>query len=143
MDYLQILFFLVYAATTCAGVYLLIAKPKNGNALVAASLSGLFLGYTLIQIWQEGVMMFFVNHSANLTGIQVWWDLVMATLIALFFILPRARKVGMNVIPWALLVGTTASIGLLAMCARLFWLENAATCDATTSNGASAAQPVA
>jgi hypothetical protein len=32
----------------------------------------------------------------------------------------------MNVPLWALFVGTTASIGLLAMCARLFWLERAA-----------------
>ncbi|WP_298334136.1 hypothetical protein [uncultured Erythrobacter sp.] len=126
MDYLQILFFLVFAATALAGVYLLIAKPTNGNPLLAACLCGLFFGYTVVQLWQEGAMMFFTNHSANLTGIQVWWDLVMSVLIALFFILPRARKVGMNVVPWALFVGTTASIGLLAMIARLFWLENTA-----------------
>jgi hypothetical protein len=59
----------------------------------------------------------------NLTGIQVWWDLVMCVMIAMFFIAPRARKAGMNLLPWALFVGSTASIGLLAMCARLFWLE--------------------
>jgi hypothetical protein len=29
----------------------------------------------------------------------------------------------MNVTLWALFVGMTASIGLLAMAARLFWLE--------------------
>jgi hypothetical protein len=137
MDYLQILFFLVFAATTLSGLYLLIAKPTNGNPLAAAVLCGLFFGYTLVQLWQEGAMMFFINHSANLTGIQVWWDLVMSVLIALFFILPRARKVEMNVIPWVLLVGTTASIGLLAMCARLFWLENQA--DANSAPNPSAA----
>ncbi|MEM1196519.1 MAG: hypothetical protein AAGH57_10485 [Pseudomonadota bacterium] len=123
MDTLQILFFLVFGATTIAGVYILIARPTIGNWTVAAVMCLMFFAYTLVQIAQEGVVMFFTNHSANLTGIQVWWDLVMATLIALFFILPRARKAGMNVVPWALLVGTTASIGLLAMCARLFWLE--------------------
>ena len=48
----------------------------------------------------------------------------MCVMIALFFVAPRARKVGMNVTLWALFVGSTASIGLLAMCARLFWLEN-------------------
>ncbi|MEO1047038.1 MAG: hypothetical protein AAFW59_01780 [Pseudomonadota bacterium] len=123
MDALQILFFLVFGAATLAGAYILIAKPTIGNWAAAALIGSMFFAYTLVQIAQEGVIMFFTNHSANLTGLQVWWDLIMATLIAFFFILPRARAVGMNVIPWALLVGTTASIGLLAMCARLFWLE--------------------
>ena len=123
MDTLQILFFLIFGATTVAGIYILVAKPTNGNWALAALLCGVFFAYTMVQLAQEGVMMFFTNHSNNLTGIQVWWDLVMATLIAFFFILPRARKAEMNVIAWALLVGSTASIGLLAMCARLFWLE--------------------
>ena len=126
MDALQILFFLVLFATTCAGAYILIAKPTIGNPTLAATLCGLFLGFTLVQIGHEGVVMFFTNHSANLTGIQVWWDLVMSVLIAFFFIRPRAQAVGMNIVPWALLIGTTASIGLLATCARLFWLERQA-----------------
>ncbi len=29
----------------------------------------------------------------------------------------------MSIAPWVLLILATASIGLLAMCARLFWLE--------------------
>lgn len=124
MDYLQILFFLLLGGTTLAGAYIVIAKPVAGSPLFAALLCGVFSGYTAIQIWQEGVVMFFTNHSQNLTGIQVWWDLIMCVVIAFFFIAPRARKAGMNVLPWALLVGSTASIGLLAMCARLFWLEN-------------------
>ena len=124
MDTLQILFFLVIGATTLAGVYILVAKPTIGNWAVAAGLCVIFFAYTMVQIAQEGVMMFFTNHSGNLTGLQVWWDLVMCALIAFFFIAPRARAAGMNVVPWALLVGSTASIGLLAMCARLFWLEN-------------------
>ena len=124
MDTLQILFFAIISASTLAGIYILIAKPQKGNALVAALLCAVFSGYTLVQIAQEGVVMFFTNHASNLTGIQVWWDLVMCVVIAFFFIAPRARAQGMNLVPWALLIGTTASIGLLAMCARLFWLEN-------------------
>lgn len=125
MDILQILFFAVYAGTLATGIYIVIARTTKGNALAAATLSGLFLGYTLVQIWQEGVVMFFTNQSSNMTGLQVWWDLVMCVLIAFFFMVPRARAVGMNPAAWALLVASTASIGLLAMCARLFWLEAA------------------
>ena len=126
MDILQILFFAVFGATTLAGIYIIATKPTIGNASIAAALCGMFSAYTAVQLYFEGPMMFFTNHSGNMTGIQVWWDLVMCVLIAFFFIAPRARAVGMNIIPWALLVGTTASIGLLAMCARLFWLEHQA-----------------
>nr|WP_298928900.1 hypothetical protein [uncultured Erythrobacter sp.] len=134
MDTLQFTFFAIIACGAAALVYILIAKPTIGNPALAAVLSGGFFAYTAVQIWHEGIIMFWSNHSANLTGIQVWWDLVMCVMIALFFIAPRARKVGMNVPLWALFVGCTASIGLLAMCARLFWLEKAAY---------SAAQPAA
>jgi hypothetical protein len=44
----------------------------------------------------------------------------------LFLIAPRARAQGMNLILWTAFVVATASIGLLAMCARLFWLERSA-----------------
>ncbi|MEO1490386.1 MAG: hypothetical protein AAFR88_13275 [Pseudomonadota bacterium] len=126
MDTLQILFFVVIGITTVCGIYILIAKPSAGNAALAACVCAIFSAYTAVQIGREGVIMFFTNHSSNLTGLQVWWDLVMCVLIAFFFIAPRARAVGMNVPLWALFVGTTASIGLLAMCARLFWLEGQA-----------------
>lgn len=102
---------------------ILIAKREVGSAAVAAILCAVFGAFTAVQIAREGVIGFFTNHSQSLTGLQVWWDLIMCALIALFVIAPRARAQGMNVTLWALFVGTTASIGLLAMCARLFWLE--------------------
>ena len=126
MNYLQILFFLIIAAAVVAAAYILIVRPAKGSPLIAASLAGLFAGYTAIQITQEGVVEFFTNHSQDMTGIQVWWDLVNCVIIAFFFILPRAQKQNMNILAWALFVFCTASIGLLAMCARLFWLENVA-----------------
>lgn len=123
MDTLPFLFFLVIVRGMLAFVHILVAKPVIGNAALAAALCMIFSAYTAIQIAREGIITFFTNHSANLTGLQVWWDLFMSVLIALFFIAPRARRAGMNVALWALLVAGTASIGLLAMCARLFWLE--------------------
>ena len=101
----------------------LIAKREVGSAALAAILCAGFSAFTAVQIAREGVTGFFTNHSQNLTGLQVWWDLIMCAVIALFVIAPRARAQGMNVTLWGLFVGTTASIGLLAMCARLFWLE--------------------
>lgn len=74
------------------------------------------------------------NHSMNLWGTQVWYDLLISVSLALFFILPRARAAGMKPLPWVLFVAATASIGLLAMVARLWWLEN--------NHGATAINPV-
>lgn len=131
MNSFELLFVAGIIGASVALLYIVIAKPIAGKAMLAAILSGALAAYTAVQIWQDGVAMFWINHTANLTGVQVWWDLVAAVIIALFFIAPRARKVGMNVPLWTLLVGTTASIGLLAMAARLFWLEDTATTETT------------
>ena len=64
-----------------------------------------------------------LNHTANLWGVQVWWDLLFSLSVAFFFVLPRARAQGMNLPFWTVFILATASIGLLAMVARLFWLE--------------------
>jgi hypothetical protein len=120
---------IIWIAATMGGLIALLtiltAKGESGNALAAAMLSAGFGAFTGVQIAKEGVIGFYTNHTQNLTGLQVWWDLVMCAMIALFFIAPRARAAGMNVVPWALFAASTASIGLLAMCARLFWLEQA------------------
>lgn len=106
--------------------YIVVAKPETGHALPFAMLAAGFAAFTGVQIWQDGLVMFWTNHTANLTGTQVWWDLLISVSIALFLLAPRARKAGMNVPAWAILVALTASIGLLAMLARMFWLEHAA-----------------
>lgn len=126
MDYLQILFVIIIGVALVAAGYIITKQPERGNSVIAATLCGLFSGYTAVQLYAEGPVMFFTNHSGNLTGIQVWWDIVMAVIIALFFIVPRAKAQGMNIPLWSLFVLSTASIGILAMCARLFWLENKA-----------------
>ena len=107
-----------------AFIYIVGYKPQIGNAVIAAMLAAGFGAYTGATIFQEGVMPVWENHTGNLWGVQVWWDLIFAVSIALFFIAPRARKMGMNIPLWALFVASTASIGLFAMIARLFWLES-------------------
>jgi hypothetical protein len=126
MTSLQIIWIAAALGGLVALLIILITKRESGNAAAAAMLAAGFGAFTAVQIGQEGVIGFYTNHTQDLTGLQVWWDLIMCAVIALFFIAPRARKQGMNVPLWALFVGTTASIGLLAMCARLFWLERAA-----------------
>lgn len=114
------------AAALVAIGWVLARREAIGSPVLAAALCAGFAAFTGVTIWAEGVMPVLVNHTSNLWGVQVWWDLLISLTIALFLIAPRARAAGMNVPLWTLLVVATASIGLLAMCARLFWLERAA-----------------
>ena len=107
--------------------HILTARAETGNPLLAALLAAGFGLFTAVTIARDGVMPVWVNHTSNLWGIQVWWDLLFALGIACFFVVPRARAQGMAVPLWLLFVAATASIGLLAMVARLFWLERRTT----------------
>ena len=98
--------------------------------MLAALLLAGFSAYTSVTIASEGVMPVWLNHTSNLWGVQVWWDLLFSLGVAVFLILPRARAQGMSIALWILFVATTASIGLLAMVARLFWLEKHGNADA-------------
>lgn len=113
-------------------VAILMRLGAAGNAVLAATLSAGFMAFTAVTIANEGVFPVILNHTSNLWGVQVWWDLLFSLGVAFFLIAPRARAQGMNLLPWTLFILATASIGLLAMCARLFWLEQ------TKSEGASA-----
>ncbi|UOR14491.1 hypothetical protein [Qipengyuania aquimaris] len=121
-----ILFLAGLAAALAAMIYIVVSQAKVGSAALAAALSGGFGAFTAITILYEGVLPVWLNHTQNLWGVQVWWDLLISLTVALFFVLPRARAAGMSIFPWLLFVVCTASIGLLAMVARLFWLEKRA-----------------
>jgi len=127
MPKFEILAIIGIAATIAVFIYILTAKVETGSPALAAALSFGFAGYTGLTLSREGADILWANHVSNFWGVQVWWDLLIAASLALFFIAPRARAQGMNVLPWALFVAATASIGLLAMVARLFYLERSST----------------
>ena len=112
------------AAAIAVLAYILSGSPKVGSAALAAALGAGFAAYSAVTIASEGVVQVWTNHTQNLWGVQVWWDLLFAVGIAAFFIAPRARAAGMKLAPWIALVAATASIGLLFMVSRLFWLES-------------------
>lgn len=90
---------------------------------LAALLAAGFIAFSAVPIVQEGYLGFIPNHTQDLWGTQVWYDLAITVTIALVFIVPRARAAGMLVPAWVVAVGLTASLALLPMVARLFWLE--------------------
>lgn len=122
----EALFLAGAAAAVLAIGYLLLARSPHDNALVATAALAGFALYSVITIAAEGPLGFVANHDSNLWGVQVWYDLVIALTVALTFVVPRARAVGMNVPLYLVATGLSGSIGLLAMVARLFWLERRA-----------------
>lgn len=82
-----------------------------------------FALWTGAAAFSEGPLGFWPEHTRNLWGNQIWFDLLFAAAIALTFMVPRARSLGMRTVPWTLFVLTTGSIGLLAMCARIAYLQ--------------------
>ncbi|WP_088311332.1 hypothetical protein [Novosphingobium sp. B 225] len=100
-----------------------LARPGAGNWVIAALLAAAFFGYSLFPILIEGPTGFVANHTVNLWGVQVWYDLVFALGCAVFLAAPRARRVGMAFGPWLIPVLLLGSIGLFMLLARLFWLE--------------------
>jgi hypothetical protein len=114
------------ACAVAAVVFITLRPGAPGNAVLAGALAAGFAAFSAVTIATEGVLPVVLNHTSNLWGVQVWWDLLFSLAVATFLILPRARAAGMSLWPWVLFILATASIGLLAMCARLFWLESRA-----------------
>ncbi len=103
-----------------------LSGPRRPVWQAPAALSAVFLLFSLLTIAREGVAAVWWNHTQNLWGNQVWFDLLLAVAIGWTLILPRAREMGMRLPVWLLLVCATASIGMLAMLARLIYLERRA-----------------
>ena len=128
MTLLQILPILVYAL---AIVTILVATSGGGARRPGlwrypAILGAAFAVFSVATILQEGLVLFWINHTSTLTGNQVWFDLLAATSMGFVLLLPRARAAGMRTWPWAIATILLACIALLPMLARVLWLEERA-----------------
>ena len=126
MSMLEILPILAYVLAVV--VILLVATRREAAAsswLFPALIAAAFIAFSAVTFVGEGLIQFWVNHTTNLAGNQVWFDLRSAVTISFYLIAPRARAVGMKLLPWGIAVFATACIALLPMVARLMWLEAA------------------
>lgn len=81
-----------------------------------------FLGWSLWAVLQEGPTGFWPEHTRNLWGVQIWFDLLLAASIGFAAIARPASRLGMTLPLWALFVFGTGSIGLTAMFSRYLYL---------------------
>lgn len=106
---------------------LYLAIDKNATErniwIFPAILSIAFTVLTVIAFINTGPLGFWHLHVADWWGNQVWMDLLFAVSVALFFVIPQARKLGMTILPWVVFTITTGCVGLLAMTARVLYLR--------------------
>lgn len=94
--------------------------------LFPATLSLLFFLFSLEAIVSEGLLGFWVEHTRNLWGNQIWFDLLLVASIGWYLVVQKAKALGMWLYLWLPLIATTGSIGFLAMIARLIYLRERA-----------------
>ncbi|MFY3384652.1 hypothetical protein [Paracidovorax sp. MALMAid1276] len=99
--------------------------PRRNAWMFPAILSGAFATFSITAVIQEGPMGFWTEHTRNLWGNQIWFDLLLAAGIAWTLLVPRARELGMRPLPWLVAVICTGSIGLCAMWARVLYISEA------------------
>jgi hypothetical protein len=91
--------------------------------MIPAALMVAFAVLTLIAVVDEGPFGFWDNHIHNFWGNQVWVDLLMALGIGWYLIRPRMLAHHMSPWPWLALLCGTGSIGLVALLARVLYLD--------------------
>lgn len=108
---------------------LLSGLPQRGLAppwWVLAAMATMFLAFSVGVVVAEGPFGVVAEHTRTFWSTQIWFDLLLAACTGWFAWLPRARAVGMRLPLWAILIVATGSIGLLAMSARIVFLEQRA-----------------
>jgi hypothetical protein len=88
-----------------------------------ALVSAIFLVFSASTAIREGPLGFWAHHAAGgWWGNQIWFDLLINASIAWVMMAQSAKRLGMNLPLWMILVISTGGIGTLAMLARLLWL---------------------
>lgn len=106
----------IYNATSNVNV-------KKNAWIAPAALSAVFACLSLQAVFTEGPLGFWAEHTRNLWGNQIWFDLLLAGGVAWFFAAKKARLLGLRSWPWLLAIVATGSIGLLAFLARILYVE--------------------
>ena len=113
---------LALAAFVAGALALALGRPLRAwwvPAALALALGAL----SAAAIAAEGPVGFWAEHTDSLWGTQVWVDLLLAFGIGWALLVPRARALGMRPLPWLGALLLTGSIGLLAMLARVLYLQ--------------------
>ena len=108
----------------------LAAMPTRGEAtphprawMFPATLCIAFSAWTAYALVNEGIISIWQAISGSLWSNQIFIDLLLAAGLAIAFLVPEARRLGMKPLPWVLATAATGCIALLAMLARVLFLR--------------------
>lgn len=135
---LTLLFALAYALSSGTSV--------TGKWTGPIFLCALFFGFSVYAGVNEGATGFWPEHIRNLWGNQIWFDLLLAASVGLYLLVPKARSLGINPLPWAVLTVATGSIGLLAFLGFVLWKQERVgqpSANPSQSTGSSSNNPTA
>lgn len=96
---------------------------KVGTWRIPATVCVFFSAWSFYTVYEEGLAGFVTLHATSATGTQVWCDLLIAIGIGWTWLMPKARNLNMNILGWAIFVVCTGCVGLSAMLARVYYLE--------------------
>ena len=116
-----------------AGIGAALGAHASGRPMrwqIPALLAAAFFAASLIPIQTGGAFGFWAEHTRNDWNNQIFLDLLLCAGCAYFLLLDRARTVAMQVFPWFVAIAASGSIGLLAMTARVLFLEEKRRLDA-------------
>ncbi len=118
------------AAIACIAFVVKVASSSGtlrvGSWMLPGALSALFLAWSVGAAIADGPVGFWREHTRNMWGNQIWFDLLLAIAIGWTLIVPPAKALGMHVGPWLLLIICTGCIGFLAMVSRFLYLTERA-----------------
>ena len=114
--------FVAFVLPLAAGAWQ--SRASSRAWMLPATLCAAFTLWTLYAILDEGLLAVWNEISRNLWANQIWFDLLLAAGIALTFLIPEARRLGMRPLPWTIAVAGTGCIALLAMLARVLYLRS-------------------
>lgn len=98
--------------------------PRPNAWMFSATLCVAFVAWTLYALANEGFIAIWQEISRSLWSNQIFIDLLLAVGIALAFLVPEARRLGMKPLPWVVATAATGCIALLAMHARVLFLRS-------------------
>ncbi len=92
--------------------------------IVSAAVWVVFSAYSLRVSLGAGVLWFVGLPSAHPWALQVIFDLFIALSVALFFIGPKAKELGIPRVPYVIATFLLGSVGLLAYVTHVEWARS-------------------
>lgn len=115
--------FIAFALTLAIAPARSESTPRPSAWMFPATLCVAFLAWTLYALANEGIVAIWQEISRSLWSNQIFIDLLLAAGIALAFLVPEARRLGMRPLPWVIASAATGCIALLGMQARMLFLR--------------------